>query len=141
MVGTDCCRNRSVRRLIPLLESDSVGDGRISPFSGARFAVHQPRICLTLKITVDNRDYHQLSQSEIDGAMRIYQHLSRPENYNLSELSRSALLRLPISYGRGLVAIHQSHSAQEWPGVRKAFLALTRKVRNSEKQGLTSLTG
>jgi hypothetical protein len=30
------------------------------------------------KMTVANRDYHHLSHSEIDGAKRIYQHLSRP---------------------------------------------------------------
>jgi hypothetical protein len=28
------------------------------------------------QITVANRDYHYLSQCEIDGAKRIYQHLS-----------------------------------------------------------------
>jgi hypothetical protein len=27
---------------------------------------------------VENWDYHYLSHSEIDGAKRIYQHLSRP---------------------------------------------------------------
>jgi hypothetical protein len=29
------------------------------------------------RITVANRDYHQLSRFEIGGAKRIYQHLSR----------------------------------------------------------------
>jgi hypothetical protein len=31
-----------------------------------------------MTLTVNNRDYHYLSQSEIAGAKRIYQHLSEP---------------------------------------------------------------
>jgi hypothetical protein len=34
-----------------------------------------------MAITVENRDYHYLSQSDIDGGTRIYRHLSRIETF------------------------------------------------------------
>ena len=37
------------------------------------------------RIDVENRDYHHLSQTEIDGAKRIYQHLSEPEHLVLQD--------------------------------------------------------
>ena len=43
------------------------------PYSASRLKKNAP----TFGIGVANRDYHYLSQSEIDGAKRIYRHLPR----------------------------------------------------------------
>jgi hypothetical protein len=36
---------------------------------------------IAVQIDVDNRDYHYLSQSEIAGGKRIYQHVSEPQRF------------------------------------------------------------
>jgi hypothetical protein len=57
------------------------------------------------------REAGGVSHLAIGSDKRISQHLSRPVNHNSVEVLRSAVLRVPIPYSRGVVAIHQSHSA------------------------------
>jgi|SRR5215469_5423985 len=88
---------------------------------------------IDIPIDVANRDYHHLSQTEIDGAKRIYRHLSRSgqyasansKNYCSFACSAFASFRIGMSESASFQSMRNLDSAAGFEGGGKAAIHFT----------------